>query len=184
MDRIKEGAARQGRAIISSDESDLFERPGREREWAHNVGPPLLQYLFSCKQVSDGAGTCYWLLIAIPSHGSLKIALIVECLKTLQATVDRRELLINSDRLKAHRLKLVRANVEAQHACIILERLPVDAPELNHAECIWGSFKHHSMPNGSPANSTDLTQFVPVDLRSIQRRASLATAFGKQAALS
>ncbi|MBW4050478.1 MAG: hypothetical protein HIU85_03300 [Proteobacteria bacterium] len=91
------------------------------------------------------------------------------------------KLLIIWDGLQAHRSKLVRAHVEAQRGRIVLERLPAYAPEANSVECIWGYLKHHAMPNRCATNFLDLAQRARRNLCSMQRRATLVTAFWKQA---
>ena len=114
--------------------------------------------------------------------GSIKSPQIVEFLKALQATIAKK-LLIISDGLQAHRSKLVRAHVEAQRGRIVLERLLAYVPEMNSVECIWGYLKHHAMPNYCATNFTDLAQRARRNLRSMQRRVTLVTAFWKHAEL-
>jgi transposase len=97
----------------------------------------------------------------------------------LQATIGKK-LLIIWDGLQARRSKLVRAHVEAQSGRIVLERLPACAPEMNPVECIWGYHKDYAMPNYCATNLTDLPHRARRNLRSTQRRATLASAFWKQ----
>ena len=52
---------------------------------------------------------------------------------------------------------------------------------MNLVECIWGYLKHHAMPNYCATNFTDLAHRARRNLRSMQRRATLVTAFWKQA---
>ena len=61
--------------------------------------------------------------------------------------------------------------------------LPAYAPEMNPVECIWGYLKHIAMPNYCATNFTDLAQRARRNLCSKQRRATLVTAFWKQAEL-
>ncbi len=142
----------------------------------------MLQYRFSWKQLSVIAGISYWRFYFRLFNGSIKSPQIVEFLKALQTTIGKK-LLIIWDGLQAHRSKLVRAHVEAQRGRIVLERLPAYAPEMNPVECIWGYLKHHAMPNYCATNFTDLAQRTRRNLRSMQRRATLVTAFWKQAEL-
>ena len=73
----------------------------------------------------------------------------------------------------------MRAHVEAQRGRIVLERLPGYAPEMNPVECIWGYLKHLAVPNCCAANFTDFAQRARSNRRSMQRRATLVTAFWK-----
>ena len=52
---------------------------------------------------------------------------------------------------------------------------------MNPVECIWGYLKHHAMPNYCATNVNHLAQRARRNLRSMQRRAILVTAFRKQA---
>ncbi len=182
MARVKKIAARQGRVIVFIDESGLSERPCRARTWAPKGETPVLQYHFSWKQLSVIAGISAWRFYFRLFNGSIKSPQIVEFLKALQATVGKK-LLIIWDRLQAHRSKLVRAHIEAQHGQIMLEYLPPYAPELNPVECIWGYLKHHAMPNYCAEDFGDLRHRARRNLRSMQRRTTLITAFWKQAEL-
>jgi len=73
--------------------------------------------------------------------------------------------------------------VEAQRGQILLEYLPAYAPEMNPVECIWGYLKHHAMPNYCANHLGDLADRARRNLRSMQRRSTLVTAFWKQAEL-
>jgi transposase len=77
----------------------------------------------------------------------------------------------------------VRAHVEVLRGRIVLERLPGYAPEMNRVEYIWGYLKHHAMPNYCAVNFIDLAERARRNLRSMQRRTTLVTAFWKQAEL-
>jgi hypothetical protein len=57
------------------------------------------------------------------------------------------------------------------------------AASRHHIEwpCSWGYLKHHAMPNYCATNFTDLAQRARRNLRSMQRRTTLVTAFWKQA---
>ena len=115
----------------------------------------MLQYSFSCEQLSVMAGISYWRFYFRLFNGSIKSPQIVEFLKALQATIGQK-LLIIWDRLQAHRSKLVRAHVQTQRGRIALEYLPAYAPEPHRARS---------------------------NLRSMQRRPTLARAFWQQAEL-
>jgi len=178
----KKIAARQGRVIVFIDESGLSERPCRARTWAPRGHTPVLQYSFSWKQLSVIAGLSYWRFYFRLFNGSIKSPQIVEFLKALQATIGQK-LLIIWDRLQAHRSKLVRAHIQEQRGHVVLEYLPPYAPELNPVECIWGYLKHHAMPNYCGHNLRDVANRARSNLRSMQRRCTLVTAFWKQAEL-
>ena len=177
--RTKKIAARQGRVIVFIDESGLSERPCRARTWAPKGETPVLQYSFSWKQLSVIAGLSYWRFYFRLFNGSIKSPQIVEFLKALQATIGKK-LLIIWDRLQAHRSKLVRAHVEAQHGQIMIDYLPAYAPDMNPVECIWGYLKHHAMPNYCASDLGDVAHRARSNLRSMQRRTTLVQAFWKQ----
>ena len=142
----------------------------------------MLQYRFSWKPLSVPAGISYWRFYFRLFNGWIKSPQILEFLKGLQTTIGKK-LPIIWDRLQAHRSKLVRAHVEAQHGEIVLEYLPGYAPEMNPVECIWGYLKHHAMPNHCAADYADLAHRARRNLRSMRRRATLVTRFWKQAEL-
>jgi transposase len=139
----------------------------------------VLQYSFSWKQLSVIAGLSYWRFYFRLFNGSIKSPQIVEFLKALQATIGKK-LLIIWDRLQAHRSKLVRAHVEAQHGQIMIDYLPAYAPDMNPVECIWGYLKHHAMPNYCASDLGDVAHRARSNLRSMQRRSTLVQAFWKQ----
>ena len=177
--RTKKIAARQGRVIVFIDESGLSERPCRARTWAPKGQTPVLQYSFSWKQLSVIAGLSYWRFYFRLFNGSIRSPQIVEFLKALQATIGKK-LLIIWDRLQAHRSKLVKAHVEAQCGQIAIDYLPAYAPDMNPVECIWGYLKHHAMPNYCARDLGDVAHRARSNLRSMQRRPTLVTAFWKQ----
>lgn len=180
--RRKKIAARQGRIIVFIDESGLSERPCRARTWAPKGQTPVLQYSFSWKQLSVIAGVSYWRFYFRFFPGSIKSPQIVQFLKALHDTIGTK-LLIVWDRLQAHRSRLVKGYVDSLKGQIALEYLPAYAPELNPVEYIWGYLKHHAMPNHCARDLTDLQQRASRNLRSMQRRKTLVTAFWKQAEL-
>jgi transposase len=100
----------------------------------------------------------------------------------LQTTIGKK-LLIVWDRLQAHRSRLVKEYVEGLNGRIALEHLPTYAPQLNPVEYIWGYLKHHAMLNYCARDLTDLRQRASLNLRCMQRRGTLVTAFWKQAEL-
>lgn len=152
-----------------------------------NLGPsrpnsgPAIQL-----QLEAALGDCWSVLLArfyFRLHGgTIRTPQVIEFLKALQATIGKR-MLINWDRLQAHRSKLVRAHVEAQRGAIALEYLPAYAPELNPVEYIWGYLKHHAMPNFCARDLGDLAHRARGQLRSMQRRSTLVCAFWRQAEL-
>ncbi len=176
MAGTKHIAARQGRVIVFIDESRLPERSCRARTWAPKGETPVLQHRFSWKQLSVIVGISYWRCYFRLLNGLIKSPQIVEFLKALQATIGKK-LLIIWDGLQAHRSKLLRAHVEPQRGRIVLERLPAYTPEMSPVECIWGYLKHHAMPNYCATNVNDPAQRARRNLRSMQRRATLLTAF-------
>lgn len=182
MARAKKIAARQGRLIVFVDESGLSERPCRASTWAPKGQTPILQYSFSWKQLSAIAGVSVRRFYFRLFPGSIKSPQIVEFLKALRATI-RRKILVIWDGLRAHRSNLVRQYVEEQRGAIALESLPAYAPELNPVECIWGYLKSHAMPNFCAKDLNHLKRHASSQLRSMQRRTTLVTAFWKQAEL-
>lgn len=118
--RTKRIAARQGRVIVFIDESGLSERPCRARTWARRGQVQLLQYTFRWKRLPVIARSSYWRFYFRLFNGSIKSPQIVEFLKALQCTIAKK-LLIIWDRLHAHRPKLVRARIEAQHGQILID---------------------------------------------------------------
>jgi len=180
--RRKKIAARQGRIIVFIDESGLSERPCRARTWAPKGQTPVLQYSFSWKQLSVIAGVSYWRFYFRFFPGSIKSPQIVQFLRALYNTIGKK-LLIVWDRLQAHRSRLVKQYVDGLNGQIALEYLPAYAPELNPVEYIWGYLKHHAMPNYCARDLTDLRTLASRNLRSMQRRRTLVTAFWKQAEL-
>jgi transposase len=180
--RTKKIAARQLRVIVFIDESGLSERPCRARTWAPRGQTPVLQYSFSWKQLSMIAGLSFWRFYFRFFPGSIKSPQIVEFLKVLQKTIGRK-LLIIGERLQAHRSRIVHQHVEQQRGKIALEYLPPYAPDSNPVECIWGYLKSHAMPNFCARDLTHLGRHASSHLRSMQRRATLVTAYWKQAEL-
>jgi len=102
----------------------------------------------------------YWRFYFRFFPGSIERPQIVRFLKDLQATIGKK-LLIVWDRLQAHRFGTsagVRAGIES-------------------VEYIWGYLKHHAMPNYCARDLTDLRQRASRNLRSMQRRGTLVSAF-------
>jgi hypothetical protein len=54
---------------------------------------------------------------------------------------------------------------------------------MNSVECIWGYRRHPAIPNDCATHFNDLAQCARRNLRSMQRRATLVTAFWNQAEL-
>ena len=128
------------------------------------------------------AGVSFWRFYFRFFPGSIKSPQVVEFLKALHKTIGGR-LLIVWDRLQAHRSRLVKEYLESLGAQIALEYLPAYAPELNPVEYIWGYLKHHAMPNFCARDLSDHKRRASRSLRSMQRRATLVTAFWQQAEL-
>jgi transposase len=85
------------------------------------------------------------------------------------------------NRLQAHRSKLVRAHIAAEHGQIVIEYLPAYAPDLIPVECILGYRKHQAMRNYCAPDLGDVAHRARSNLRSMQRRTALVRAFWKQA---
>ena len=114
--------------------------------------------------------------------GAIKGQQLVEFLHALGRQI-RRKVLVIWDGLPAHRSQFVRDYVESLKGAIQLEYLPAYAPELNPTEYIWGHLKHHELANYCARSFSDLSERTRSRLRSMQRRATLVTAFWKQAEL-
>jgi transposase len=128
------------------------------------------------------AGVSFWRFYFRFFPGSIKSPQVVEFLKALQRTIGKK-LLIVWDRLQAHRSRLVKEYLDTLNGRIALEYLPAYAPELNPVEYIWGYLKHHAMPNFCARDLGHLQHRASRHLRSMQRRATLVTAFWQQAEL-
>lgn len=165
------------------DESGLSERPTRARTWAPKGETPVLQYHFNWKQLSVIAGITIYRFYFRLFPGTIKGPQLIEFLAALYRTIGRK-LLVIWDGLAAHRSRLVRAYVETRRGAIQLERLPAYAPELNPVEYIWGYLKQHALANFCAHDLAQLSDVARQKLRSMQRRATLVTAFWKQAELA
>lgn len=165
------------------DESGLSERPTRVRTWAPKGETPVLQYHFNWKQLSVIAGITIYRFYFRLIPGTIKGLQLSEFLAALHKTIGRR-LLVIGDGLAAHRSRSVRAYVESRRGAIQLERLPAYAPELNPVEYIWGYLKQHALANFCAHDLAQLSDVARQKLRSLQRRATLVTAFWKQAELA
>lgn len=160
----------------------MSERPTRVRTWAPQGETPVLQYPFNWKQLSAIAGMTIYRFYFRLFPGAIKGAHLVEFLSALHQTIDRK-LLVIWDGLPAHRSRRVRAFIETLHGAIQLEQLPAYAPELNPVEYLWGYLKHHALANFCAHDLAQLSDVARQKLRSMQRRATLVTAFWKQAEL-
>ena len=139
----------------------------------------MLQYSFSWKQLSVIAGLSYWRFYFRLFNGSIKSPQIVEFLKALQATIGKK-LLIIWDRLQAHRS---RAGEGARRvpAWANRDRLPAGLRTRHEPGRVhWGYLKHHAMPNYCARDLGDVAHRARSNLRSMQRRTTLVTAFWKQ----
>ena len=117
-------AAREGRIIIFIDESGISERPHRVSTWAPKGQTPVLQYSFTWKKLSAVAGISFWNIYFKLVQGAVRALEIVAFLKALRRHLGDRKLLIDRDRLQAHKSWLVREYVESQEGAIHLEHLP------------------------------------------------------------
>ena len=165
------------------DESGLSERPTRVRTWAPKGETPALQYHFNWKQLSVIAGITIHRFYFRLFPGTIKGPQLIAFLAALYKTIGRK-LLVIWDGLAAHRSRLVRAYVETLRGAIQLERLPAYAPELNPVEYIWGYLKQHALANFCAHDLAQLSDAARRKLRSMQRRATLVSAFWKQAELA
>ena len=138
-------AARDGRIILCIDEGGLSCRPCGAGPWAPGGQTPILQYSFSREQLSVIADLSYWRICFRLFSGALKTPQFVEFLQALQATTGK-NLPAIWDRLQAHRWKVVRKNIEAQHGQIAIDYLPPYAPGLLQRQ--FGADR--PMPCGSP----------------------------------
>ena len=141
----KKKCRREGRTIVFVDESGLSERPTRVKTWAPRGQTPVLQYSFNWKQLSLVAGVTFWRCYFRFFHGAVKAPQLSEYLQALARQI-KGKLLIIWDGLPArHRSRLVRAYVESLGYCIVLERLPAHAPELNPVEYLFGYAKQREL---------------------------------------
>jgi transposase len=164
------------------DESGLSERPTRARSWAPKSQTPVLEFHFNWTHLSVIAGITLWRFYFRLFPGAIRSPQIVEFLRTLEATIGKR-LLIIWDGLKAHRSRMVREHVESRQGRIQLEFLPAYAPELNPTEYVWGYLKEHELPNFCAHDLAHLSTTARRRLKSMQRRPKLIAAFWKQAEL-
>lgn len=115
--------------------------------------------------------------------GSIKAPQLIHFLRHLQRQVRGRILLV-WDRPGVHRSRAVRAWRTAQGGRFVVEELPAYAPELNPVEYLWGWWKPNTVANGCALTEEQLHWLARQGLRQAQRRkATLVTAFGKQADL-
>ncbi len=164
------------------DESGLSERPNRYRTWSPRGQTPVLQYHFNWKSLSAIAGVTWWRLYFRVYPGAIKSPQIIEFLKHLMRHVSG-PLLVVWDGLPSHRSRLVRDFVAATEGALVLERLPVYAPELNPVEYLWGYWKHHELPNFCAKDFAQLSHHARRALCRMRRRPRLVTAFWKQSSL-
>lgn len=85
------------------------------------------------------------------------------------------------DRSNIHdRSKVVRAYL-AEHPEIRTEKLPGYAPETNPDELVWQHTKHGRLANFAPEDTTELRSELGGELRRLQRRPKLLSAFLRHA---
>ena len=164
------------RIIVFIDESGLSERPCRARTWAPKGQTPVLQYSFSWKQLSVIAGVSYlaFLLSLLPRFDQEPSDRSVP---QSVANHDRQEA---ADRLGPPAGASLAAGQRIPRRPERTHRLGVSAglrAGINPVEYIWGYLKHHAMPNYCARDLTDLRHRASRNLRSMQRRGTLVTAF-------
>src|SRR5205085_2243294 len=98
---------------------------------------PVVQFHFNWDHVSIIAGMHLSGVTFRLHDGAVRKEEVVEFLKALTTHYRRRKLLIIWDGAKPHRSRLVRDYVESTGGRIVVERLPVYAPELNPVEYLW-----------------------------------------------
>ena len=177
----KKIAARQGRIVVFIDESGLPSDPA-----AHALGPREARRR-SCNTASPGSNS--------PDRRGELLALLLSLLPRLDqepagggvpqgAAQDYRQ--EAADRLGSPAGAPLEAGQGVPRYSQWPHRLGVSAghaPELNPVEYIWGYLKHHAMPNFCARDLGDLHHRASRHLRSMQRRATLVTAFWQQAEL-
>jgi transposase len=67
--------------------------------------------------------------------------------------------------------------------CIVVERLPAYALELNPVEYMWGNLKTHQIGNLMATQAWDLSMQATAALRRMLRRRSIIAACCKQSTL-
>jgi transposase len=176
-------ALRERRTIIFIDESGLSERPHRVRTWAPRGQTPVLHHHFNWKMLSAVAAITWWnfyfRLYPSAIRGSHVIDFLGHLLRHLTG-----KLLVVWDGLSAHRAGVVGDFICAQRGRLVIEPLPGYAPELNPAECIWGHWKHHELPNFCPRDFAQLGQQARRALHRMRRRPPLIRSFWRRAGLS
>jgi hypothetical protein len=167
----KKIAARQGRIIVFIDKSVLSERPAARVPGPRRGETPVVQYSFSWKELS-----AKWACGAFTFDSSRldQEPQVVQFLKALSATINKEAV---RGRLQAHRSRLMEEYLESLNGRIALEYVPAYAAELNLVEYIREYLKHHAMPNFCARDLDDLQLRASRHRHSMQRRATLVTAF-------
>ncbi|MCH6574025.1 MAG: IS630 family transposase [Bacteroidetes bacterium] len=168
--------------MVFIDESGLSLKPHRCRTWAPRGETPVLEFNFNWEKLSVAAGITFRNFYFQLYPEAIRGPEVIDFLKALMRHI-RRPLLVVWDRLPAHRSRLVREFVAAQHGRLTLEYLPAYAPELNPVEYLWGHWKRHELPNFCPRTVWELSTEARRALRRMRRRPTLVTAFWKQAEL-
>jgi len=143
----------------------------------------VLQYHFTWKVLSAAAGITWWNFYFRLYRRTIRVAEVIDFLGHLLRHLAGK-LLVVWDGLPAHRGRVVKEFVAAQHERLATEQLPAYAPELNPVEYIWGYWKHHELPNFCPRDFSHLSYHARRALRRMRRRPPLVRSFWRQAQLS
>ena len=143
----------------------------------------MLQYHFNWKVLSAAAGIAWWSFCFRLYPRTIRGPQVVDFLGHLLRHLPGK-LLVVWDGLPAHRGRVVKEFIAAQHGRLAIEQLPAYAPELNPVEYILGYWKHHELPNFCPRDFGELSYQARCALRRMRRRPPLVRSFWRQAQLS
>jgi transposase len=133
--------------------------------------------------LSAAAGITWWNFYFRLYRRTIRAAEVADFLGHLLHHLSGK-LLVVWDGLPAHRGRVVKRFIAAQHGRIATEQLPAYTPELNPVEYIWGYWKHHELPNFCPRDFGQLSYQARRALRRMRRRPPLVRSFRRQAQLS
>jgi transposase len=168
---IEKRARRERAEILWADESGLRSDHSAGRTWA-----PIGQ-----TPVTRGTGKRFKanMIAAISNTGTLRFRVFehkftgpvfLDFLKRIVKDNKGRKVMLIVDGHPAHRARVVRDWVAANHELIELHFLPGYSPELNPAECLNQDVKTNALGKRRPVNVTQLIADVRSFLRSRQRR--------------
>jgi transposase len=173
-------ALREGRILVSIDESGLTQRPHRCRTWAPRGETPVLQYNFHWRSLSVAAGLTVWNFYFRAYAGAVKKEQVLDFLQALVPHL-RLPLLVVWD-CPASTPKPTAARLHRQSAGMVATAyLPPYAQELNPVDYIWAYWKQHELPNVCPQDYWQLTETARRTLRRLRRRPHLVAPFWQQA---